>query len=470
LPQAYSSDSLLFPPKIRYLFDVILKKAKRGEIIRYIIKAPRGGGKSRLLASLELALWYFLDWDVVNLGGSFTQAQKVYSYLSEAFGAEFFAPVVRKSLQKITVKKPTAGLGKIFVLAATEKQTRSPHVGSKTRGGALVIDEECEAEEKVVRSAIPVVNTAHPSAIIRSSTFHKAYGTFQDTWDYADKKGYTQYEWDIFDVAEKCKDSCDLAVDSVSGERGCILKKYCEDKAHFSEGWVKIEEIRQERREMTDEEFIIELMGGKPSSAGLIYPPADLKRATVFRTFELQPRGAVAVGIDWGFEGETSILLVQEQYSEEKKKKVRRVISADVYSHTKAEEIYDELEVVSKDFSIPIYADKSHSFQNNSLEELGANIFIVSFAKFKDYGIQNIKKMLEDGILEIPEEFEYFLKQMRKYRKDENTGKPIKKWDHGPDALLCACMHFTDQGMGYCVDEGPSVVDPYKFRNRRTGY
>ena len=36
---------------------------------------------------------------------------------------------------------------------------------------------------------------------------------------------------------------------------------------------------------------------------------------------------------------------------------------------------------------------------------------------------------------------------MRNYMKDEATGKPVKKDDHGPDALMCACLHLMAEGI-----------------------
>ena len=467
LPIAFSSEELLFPPKLRELFDWVMQKARDKEIIRAIIKAPRGGGKTRLLASLELALWLLEDFDVVNLGGSFVQASKVYGYLSEAFNSELIKPQIKKSIRTETVKKKEYGRGKIVVVAATEKQTRSPHPGGRKRGGLLSIDEECEAEESIVKSAIPSVDTANPSAIIRSSTFHKAFGTYQDCWDNAKKYGYTRFEWDIFDVSEKCRDDCQKVKDPITEAIGpCNVLKYCQGKAHQSEGWVRIDEIRQARREMSEDQFLIEMMGSRPGSAGLVYPPILIDAATVSESFKLIPNASCAIGVDWGYD-ETFITLIQEQHNQEKKKFVRRIIDAQAYHHAKEEEIYYHLQVLSNEWEIPLYLDASHIFQNQALEMKGASVVPIHFAKLKDYGINNIKKMMEDSLLEIPAEFDYLIDKLKNYRRNKSTGKPIKKDDHAPDSLLCACFHFSDQGIGYDPEvKRFEVVDPFKHRRR----
>lgn len=448
----------MFPAKIKEVFDHIIDCAKNKKIGRIIIKAPRGGGKSRVLASIELVLWYVYDFDIVNLGGSFVQASKVYQYLSEAFYSDLIKPCLQKSIRVETTKKKEFGRGKIYVLAATEKQTRSPHVGGQTRGGALFIDEECEAEEDIVKSAIPIVDTANPSVIVRSSTFHTAFGSYQKCWDNAATMGYKQLTWDCFDVSQLCKDDCQNVMDRATGKVGpCIVLDYCKGKSHQSEGWIPIEEIRQARREMSAEEFEIEMMGSRPSSASLVYSPSRLLECIKPQVFKLDGRGSASVGVDWGY-GETAITLMQEQYSEEKKKWVKRILDAQAFNQAKEEEIYNVLEVISKSWSIPLYLDSSHVFQNQALEGRGATIYPVNFAMMKDYGINNVKKMMEDGLLEIPEEFTYFIDQLKNYRRNKNTGKPLKLDDHGADSLLS----FLDSKKRVLTDNGWTAVGKLK--------
>ena len=478
LPKDFSTEPLTFPKKIREIIEHVISCAEKQEMFRIICAGPRGGGKTRGIASIEIILWHLYGWDVINLGGSFTQAEKVYSYLFEAFQSKSLAPFIERSVQRSTKSKQGS---QIFVLAATEKQTRSPHIGGKNKGGLLVIDEECEAEENVVNSALPTVNSAHPSGIIRSSTFHKAVGTFQKTWDTAEKIGYKKFKWNCFDVAEKCVDNCQDVVDKVSGISGqCNVWEYCKGAAHDNApagsneaGWIPIEEIRQSAREMSSDEFEVELMGSRPSGTGLLFPPEALASCVKKETYDLKPAGNTSIGVDWGFEGETAIVHIQEQTIDVNGKKVPkiRLIYYNSFTRPRDEEIFTELRYQSKEFQIALYLDESHKFQNDHLANMGAITYEVNFRTNKERCISYLKNLMEKGLLDIPDEYEHLIAQLTQYRRGK-TGKPLKQNDHGVDALICAILHFTDEGIGYRTDNARfRVVDPYINRRRgRGGY
>ena len=85
-PIKYMGDfhDIFYPPKHKYIFDLIYKTARKAiqtndmRGISLILRACRGGGKSFLVAGIEFALWYFLNADTVNAGGSEEQAKIVY--------------------------------------------------------------------------------------------------------------------------------------------------------------------------------------------------------------------------------------------------------------------------------------------------------------------------------------------------------------------------------------------------------
>ncbi len=47
---------------------------------RFIIKGPRGGGKSKMLGALGFVKWLLQSQSIVDMGGSLQQAQGVYNY------------------------------------------------------------------------------------------------------------------------------------------------------------------------------------------------------------------------------------------------------------------------------------------------------------------------------------------------------------------------------------------------------
>ena len=84
---------------------------------------------------------------------------------------------------------------------------------------------------------------------------------------------------------------------------------------------------------------------------------------------------------------------------------------------------------------ITIYGDSSHPFNNIELGQLGYIVMPVQFNQFKDLGIENLVKYFHSGRIMLPKKYELLCRQLMLYARDPK-GKPIKKDDHGPDALL----------------------------------
>jgi hypothetical protein len=82
-------------------------------------------------------------------------------------------------------------------VAASSKQVRGPHPDN------LFIDEACEAKDEIILSALPMIDTSPSPLIVMTSTFHKIFGLFQETWDKAEQLGYVRLSWDIFDVCRE---------------------------------------------------------------------------------------------------------------------------------------------------------------------------------------------------------------------------------------------------------------------------
>ena len=74
------------------------------------------------------------------------------------------------------------------------------------------------------------------------------------------------------------------------------------------------------------------------------------------------------------------------------------------------------------------------------LEDEGFDVTPVDFSTMKDYGIANLTKMFLYSKIHVLSDNERLLTQLKSYRKDPKTGRPVKKDDHGPDALLCLAI------------------------------
>lgn len=211
-------------------------------VARFIVAGPRGGGKSLMDAAVEFIAWVFFDADVVNVGGSETQAQNVYGYLQgflRQYGEEIEKwnmggrnvlietkkETMSKTIRKIDpltlhiphlvdkdgndiefVGTPLAKDSEAFiaVCAASQKQVRGPHAGSELRGGLLVVDEEGEVDADIFNAAKYMINTANPGVMVRTSTYHTAVGTFAEDFEDPDLRGFERHRFSIFDVCATC--------------------------------------------------------------------------------------------------------------------------------------------------------------------------------------------------------------------------------------------------------------------------
>jgi len=73
----------------------------------------------------------------------------------------------------------THGRGRNYIAPLqVQADKKSAIVAGKSRR-RTTIDARCEADEDVVLSALPVVNTANRQVIIRMSTLHKLTGSFR---------------------------------------------------------------------------------------------------------------------------------------------------------------------------------------------------------------------------------------------------------------------------------------------------
>lgn len=435
-----------FPAVIRQAYAQIWS----GKYQRVIIKAPRGGGKSKLIGTIGFDLWYFRRRTVVNMGGSLDQARIVYGYFTDYCDIESVSTTVAG---KITMTKTEASEGHAFsCVTASPKQVRGKHPD------VLLSDETCETSDELIDSALPMVNDSKHPLVVMASTFHKIFGRFAETWDNAVQRGYLRIQWDIFDIATPFTDEVWTRpeVRSVSGIDK--LREYAKGRHGDPDGWVSIENIIQGWREKpTEDWFEVEYMGTRPSTAGLVLKPEDVD-AAIFDS-EIETRynflqGAISVlGIDWGFSGMTSVVELMS-YTDQ----VVVMVDNKNFHQVAADEIITAVVKKVKEHGIRmIYADSAAKFENVALqnalnkERLGCTVIEVVFSKEKfgtpgaEGGIGmlgNLRAHFEQKKIKMPKKFVDAYYQLKNYRYQDGTDKPVKKNDHIPDGMMCGLQHF----------------------------
>ncbi len=437
--EIHSKESIKWPKVIKQAFAQIWS----GNYSRIIIKAPRGGGKSKLLGTIGFDLWYLRNRKVINMGGSAVQAQIVYQYFT---GYCYMHSSVEAQIEgRPHISKTTSIDGNYFSsVAASPKQIRGPHPD------VLISDETCESDDELIHAALPMVNDSENPLVVMASTFHKIYGIFQETWDNAEERGYLRIQWDIFDIAKKF--SLDFWKQPEVAQIPDIQKliKLSGGKTGDPEGWLPIENIIQAWKEKpTEDWFEIEYMGSRPSAAGLVLKPEDIERAifdsSTTRTFDYISGSTVVIGIDWGFSSMTSVVELMQH-----KDQTVVMLDNENFHQIPSEDIIKSIVKRVRARGVRfIYADSAGKFENTALigalakENIGCSVVEVVFSKEKEGMLGNLRAHFEQGKIKMAKKFKDAYWQFKRYRYQEGTDKPVKKDDHIPDATMCALQHFV---------------------------
>lgn len=438
------------------------------EVHSAAVVGPRGGGKSQGVSYIEFYLVFIEMFDALNLGGSELQADQVYQYLSGYVESdEFWQDLVKGEM--LASKTTTVDGAWIRVLTASSRSVRSPHAGGrKTKptvrmaGGILVIDEEAETEETIVAAALPTINTARPSINIRSSTCHKADGSFVELLDSAEEMGYKTYKWDVFDVAERCEFECatcepcfaedhwENVPDPDTGEieRKLTHKAYCGGRAHYSEGWVPITEIKTlfKRIKRNHAQFEVEQMGSRPPSAGSVIKDKEKFKANIVSVPAATlyvPRCHVTICADWG-SSNAGVSVWQEQPGDR-----HVLLHADLLIEYSETQIFGVLLGYANQYAadlLEVAADigGGGSYFNPRLrEEYRVPTRDVNFATDKELAAAAWNIYNDASKTLIPEEHTEFISQVKKWRR--KNGKIVKGGDHLCDTGICYFAKFIDR-------------------------
>lgn len=469
-----------FPQKLRTIFAMLWletdgtfdKKGNPKRCTRFIVKGPRGGGKSKMLGAIGFAKWLMQYRSIVDMGGSLEQAKGVYNY----FAAHCYSSeaVLRGLPKDPAMQQSKTDKGNYFkAVAASPKQVRGPHPD------VLMIDEACETSDELILSALPMVNTSPNQLIVMTSTFHKIFGLFQETWDHAKDRGYVRMSWDILDVVQQFdpkifddeqlrREIPDLQqlVERIGGRTG------------DPEGWVTIHNVIQAWREKrTVDWFDVEYMGSRPSASGMVNDPVDVDACVIksLNGFGYKKGAEVVLGLDWGFSGMTALVELMGH-----KDLCKVQLDCRTFTQTPLEVIVDYIvERVELHGIRKIYADSAGKFENDYLRnalnkkfkysEFRCVVEEVVFSKFK-FGsagkdgafsmLGNYRTHIQRHLLKIPKDHKEAIWQHKRYHYQKGSDKPVKEDDHIPDATMLALKHWP---LGI---KSPSIIPKSNVDNK----
>lgn len=414
-----------YPPKLAEMFtDIYTLK-----VTNAIWKGPRSGGKTYGLGDLAASMFLFKGFDVLISSGGEGQAREVYEEVMNVLEDKEVTDYVPTITMQIT--KGRKGNWIRFTPAST-KRVRGPHPG-RGHGGMIILDEEGEMEEKIVKAVLGTGGTADPLVIIRSSTAHNIDGTYADLLDKHRERGYKLYEWDAFDVCEKCEMKCEDCIPEFRDD-------YCRGKAHKNSvlGWISLQYLFRMWAQETKEWFEVEMMARRPSGAAQVINREDFKSAVIPEVpFEKGAPGAF--GIDWGFKGLSAVLATQMVAEK------LRVFDRMSFTREGIGNIVEAMKEWREMYGInEVYADSSHPFENDALKKADFTVHEITFVSFKEAGAGAVKWFFEKQKIEILETFKDVIEQLKKWRRGKD-GKIVKKDDHFPDALLCTMKKWWEK-------------------------
>lgn len=407
-----------------------------------------------MIGAVGFARWLLKLRSIVAMGGSLVQSQNVYNYFS---GHCYAHHSILDSLpSEPTMHKTESDKGNYFkAVAASPKQIRGPHPDD------LFIDEACEAKDEIILAALPMVSSSFDPLVVMTSTFHKIFGLFQETWDKAEELGYCRLSWDIFDVAYTFDNSIwDDPEYNKSIPDFKLLKERAGGRTGDPEGWVQIENIIQAFREkQTLDWFDVEYMGLRPSASGLVNKPEDVDACTIadLNGYRYVDGATVIGGLDWGYSGMTAWTALMGHTDEVKVQLENRN-----YSQIPLDDIIKDIVDDVEKYKIRyIYGDSAGKFENVALQNALTKKFmhsshkctvievVFSTEKFGTAGkdgsmsmLGNYRAHFERRKLRIPKKHAEAIWQHKRYRFQKNSDKPEKKDDHIPDSTMCALKHW----------------------------
>lgn len=416
--------------------------------------ANRSGGKT-----LSVAILNFLDMmfkkrcEIASAGAVLDQANKCYRYFRSFLHKHWFKEFCEKyhrmtgvNFLKSSVQSWTsfANGSNQEVVTGTEKGLRSPHP-NKAR-----IDEIDLMDWSLLQTALSMAcgTPRIRGQNVFTSTRQKAGGSMQRILDEAETKGIKVYEWNIWEVVQRCTRRC--IDDPKHGT--CPIFDYCQGKAHRCDGYYQIDDFIDKVKLIDREIWETEWLNKKPSRDKLVYYMFEAQRHvmtpsmlnTMFGVGYPSAYWPRVSGLDFGSGPEHpfvylkccqlpngAYLVFYEYYAEQR-------LLRDHAQVIKSSPFYSPGE--------PIYAD----WAAQERLELKKEYHVSTRQAVKDVlvGINYIKTLLSGfppnfvPQLYVWYELNQLIHELGKFQwpvlvggRVDRTGLPLKRWDHGPDAL-----------------------------------
>ncbi len=240
-----------------------------------VVWANRGGGKTQLGAIATLLDLLFKPGVQVRiLGGSFEQSSRMYAYLRSMLDADdLFKDLLSDAPtgRRVTLRNGSM----VEVLSQSERAVRGQRV-HKLRCDEVELFEPdvWRAAQLITRSGMCGDVHVH-GAIETMSTMHRPFGLMQRliddqgdvSADHADGPSPVLrrvFRWSVLDVLERCppRRPCE----------GCALWDECGGRARQARGFVRIDDVIQQKSRVGWDTWQSEMLCDRPRRSDAVYP------------------------------------------------------------------------------------------------------------------------------------------------------------------------------------------------------
>jgi len=469
-------------PKIARILRDLIADLQARRVVRVLVIGPRGGGKTMLAAAIQLLTLRFYGASWTSIGGSLEQANRLFAHVRAAVtrSADLQAFITEALATRIAAKSGAT----ITVHAASEKSIRGQHPRGPSGAGGIVLDEAVLIEDRIVDAVIPQVASADPSMILQLSTLGEMQsGRFWELIQDHEARGYRIYEFGVFDVTTRCPFDCAstcpvpaFAKDEVRedgrGRVTAVRKALCAGKAHEPNGWLKIEEVAQQYKDLPREAFQREFLGSSSTRVGSVYNAEDID-ACIHPGGMFSKTGGLeqhlhrlktlpkVIGLDWGYSSEAwAVYLVDlrgvlmayrfEYWHAVRFSEIRKHLVDRIFEERIDCVLPDSANPADNQELLKMISDRGDAPQPGDADDHHCLVQPVKFGVHKTVGIGEVRRRLENRLIRFARKFgnepvpnfDRAIRLLKAYHLDANN-VPAKVADHCPDALLAGVLYWS---------------------------
>lgn len=235
--------------------------------------ASRGSGKTLMSSSLVgLSSMTRPAYKAVHAGGTQVQAQVASGYLQDFYDMDHLRPYFASKPAKFSAQWHNRSNWKIVTGSMKGVSGQHPNL--------LTLDEIefWEIEALTQTFEVPVKRDEYERVWSAFSTRQRSYGAMNWLVDEAPKRGFSLYQWTVFEVMQPCV-TCEAIDkephgDDMAREKVCVLWDACKgERAKKAQGWLPLEDARKKCIRLggpRGREWQTQGLCNRPSSHGLV--------------------------------------------------------------------------------------------------------------------------------------------------------------------------------------------------------